>query len=286
MSAWIFVLACFLHYISFSGADGVSTDGLLSFNEDVDPLQSTSTYLLNPTDRDPELVSNLSVNGDENSDVLANMLPNESDPGSSDLFFGNANADSNPVVDDPTLIADCTFSIINEGYLRDRKNKKARIRRETACHNPYSIPSLPTLDQANKQDPSRPKTDDEKALADSLNIFTMGGASLLKSFDLILSTCLSDERSVCSSGYSSDQKLEDNGESYALGGGQESKCFVSLLSDTRNGVYVLMSLRRSRFCVFLHLPKRVFLLQKVRAQWGEWLSILWYLIGKGYISFE
>lgn len=41
MSPWIYALGFFLHRISFSSADGVSTDELSLFNEDIDPLEST-----------------------------------------------------------------------------------------------------------------------------------------------------------------------------------------------------------------------------------------------------
>lgn len=234
MSGWIFVLGYLLYCISLSSADGVSTDGLLLFDENINPLHGISAFSLDPTDRDPNLVSNLSVNGDENSDFLANALPNDSDSGSADLLFDDAGADPNSIVDNPTLISDCTSSIVDEGYLRDRKNKKARIRRQTACHNPYSTSglSLPTLDQANSQHPRRPKTDQEKEAADSLNVFSMQVGVMLKAFRTFLNVCQLNERMVCSSGDRDDQKLEANGETCTLENSAASEYFVSCFPNT------------------------------------------------------
>ena len=204
MSPWIYALGFFLRYISFSSADGVSTDELSLFNEDIDPLEST--YLLSP--KDPDLVSDVNLIIDD-SDGL-DMFPNDL---GSDLFASGS--DFNSIID-PTLVTDC--SSIENSYLR----KKARLRRETSCHNPYPNPSLtlPTLDQISpseaSKDPLQPQSPRQKKITNVLNEVFLQGGLILKTSDLIVKDCHSGERRVCSSDNGYNIQLEGNRGTYAL----------------------------------------------------------------------
>ena len=237
VSARMLILGFFLlyHHIVFSSADEVFTDELLSFNaQDIDPFRdSTSTYLFDATNsiQNPDLFSDANFSDDddddddENSDlfdILANSGPNLN----SDLFVSDANLDS---IIDPTSfdIADC--GPINNGVLR--RDKNTRVRRETACHNPQfnSDPSLslPTLDQVNREDPLRPKTEDEKKRADAINNFFLRTGLFPKATDIILREChREDEKTICNSGKGIDILLEGNGETYTLLTSTRGKCFL------------------------------------------------------------
>ena len=204
MCPWILTFYFFLHYIGFSGADGVSADEPTLFNEDIDPLQSN--YLLDTTN--PDLFSDANFIAEDSGGL--DLIPN--DPGS-DLFASDNDLDS---IVDPPLVADCTS--IDNGYLL----KKTRVRRETACRNPYSDPSLslPTLDQISpseaKKGPFRPKSPRAKEFADVLNEITVELGLILRTADWILKDCHSDETRVCSSDNGYKIQLEDNKETYTL----------------------------------------------------------------------
>lgn len=252
MSAWVFIVWLFLYCIGFSSADGISTDGafmdgvsadgMLSFNDDMDPLQGTSTGLLDPTNAN--LISNVNFNEDENSDVLDMFLPNDSDS-TLDLF--TSDADSNPTVDSTILIADCALT--NDGVLRKKAKAKAkakaRVRRDTACRNPSSESSpdlnLPTLDQARK-DPLRPKTDREKVIGDALNNFLFRTGLFLKGANFILKLCYPGETKVCSSGDELDIQREKSGELYTLTSGTAGKSLSSPFPPGTNAFFLSSSL--------------------------------------------
>lgn len=228
-SPTILILGFFLlQHINFSSADGFSADELLSFNtEDVAPLQDTmSTSLLDPTIPNSVPISDTDFGNDNAYPDVFNILGSNDPNLNSDLFASDADLTTDPTI---FYIADC--GSINNSVLR--KNKKARVRRETACHNPdfSSDPnlSLPTLDQARK-DPLRPKTEREKKLADITNAVTIRTGSFLKATTLILARCYGQEERVCSSGSLSDVQFEGNGGTYVVKGSTTSKRLP--LSDT------------------------------------------------------
>lgn len=204
MSPWTLIFYFFLHYIGFSGADGVSADEPTLFYEDVDPLQST--YLLDTKNLD--FVSDANFIAEDSGGL--DIIPN--DPGSN-LFASDNDLDS---IVDPPLLADCTS--IDNGYLF----KKSRVRRETACRNPYSNPSLslPTLDQISaseaKKGPFRPQSPRAKELADVLNEITVEVGLILKTADWVLKDCHVGETRACSSDNGYEIQLESNKETYTL----------------------------------------------------------------------
>lgn len=240
MSTWILVCGVFSHCISLLSADGGSTDGafaneLSMFNADIDPLQSTLTFL--PDSTSPDLISDINFNN-ENSGVFDNMFPNYSDL---DLFASSAadsnsvsNSDSNSIIDTTTsteIAVDCGSFTNNDDILQKNKKARFRFRRETGCSNPYSGSSnpdlsLPTLDQTNnnRKDPLRPSTDREKVIQNSIDDFLLRSGFFLKGANLILAMCQPDEKRVCSSGDVLDVHLEDDGENYSLTSSTASKC--------------------------------------------------------------
>lgn len=211
MSPWTLVFYFFLYRISLSSADGVFADESTIFNEDIDPLQST--YLLDTTN--PDLVSdvNFIVEDSDGFDILPNDL-------GSDLFASDT--DLNSIVDTP-LVADCT-SIVNDYPL-----KKLRVRRETACRNPYSNPSLslPTLDQVSaseaRKGPFRPQSPGAKQLADMLIEFSVEVGLLLRTADWILKDCHLGETRVCSSDNGYEIQPEGNRGTYTLADSTDCK---------------------------------------------------------------
>lgn len=241
MSVRILVFGIFLHYISFSSADGVLadgvfangfptdgvstdggfTDGLSWFNdENIDPLQNT--YSLDPTSSG--LVS-------EDLDGFDTFL---NDPGS-DLFASSVDPN------DPTLVADCT-SIKNDDYLG---KKKARVRRQTACRNPASNfdpnLSLPTLDQVfpadnenpvppNNEDPVPPKIDRGKKV---MNEIVVPGAWFLELVDTYYRSFKEcSHNMICSSNQKSDVSLESNGVTWTLRNAESGKFVFFLFTST------------------------------------------------------
>ena len=265
MCTWILVSGVFLGYcISFSSADGDFTDGLYTdelsmFNEDIDSLSSTSTYTFDSTD--PDLISDMYFN-DENSDGFDDTFPNSSDAASDSDSYSDSNSDSdqfagsaddlssNSVVDTTTIATannavDCSSITNDDDYDVLRKNKKARarVRRETACENPnsdFTTPnlSLPTLDQAdNRKDPLAPKTDQDRADQDAVNEVLLRGGLFLKGADMFLRICPSDETRVCSSGNHRDIHREVDGGGNTLTDGTKGK-FSPHLHQQLSGVHV------------------------------------------------
>lgn len=205
--------------ISFSRADGVFTDELLSFNaEEIDPVRdTTSTYLFDATNSTPnfDLFSDANLNDDNEHSDMFDVLANSDSDINSDLFISDVNMD--PTIDPTSFdIVDC--GSINNDVLR--RDKDARVRRQTVCPNPHlnSDPSLslPTLDQVNREDPLRPKTEEERKKADAINKFFWGAGSFLKVTDILLRVCHMDEQTICSSGNRLDILLEYSGETFTL----------------------------------------------------------------------
>lgn len=252
MSAWILAGGVILYYIGFSSADGDFTDGLYTselsmFNEDIDPLPRTSSYLLDPTD--PNLISDMYFN-DESSDGFDDVLPNGSHAASgsyvdSDLdsysgleseSYSNSESDSNPglfassATDSSSIlnvitgntVGECSSYINGDNVLRKNKKARVRLRRETACSNPYSdkdtpILSLPTLDPSNnRKDSSRLVIDHDQTVQDTINDFFSRGGPLLNGANAMLKICPPGEKRVCSSNNRHDIHRESEGGGYTL----------------------------------------------------------------------
>lgn len=206
---------CLLHHLSFS----VAADDDLSLFYDNEPLQSSST--LDLTNSDDSLISDANLNGEANPDQLFSVPPDDS--GSLDLLFAD---DVSPIsLDDPILLAGC--GSIDSGALR--KSKKARIRRDTTCTNPYSSSnpnlSLPTLEQNDEQHPRRPQTDAEKKGADALSISTFQLGIWTRVGGWHFARCSYPEEKYCSTGDPKDVQFDSDLQHYVLTGFTTSKRF-------------------------------------------------------------
>lgn len=256
--AWILFWGVILDCIDFSNADGGFTDGLFTdelsmFNEDIDPFRSINTYSLNSMS--PDVVSSMNFN-DENSDADSGAYADpdsdsysESDP---DLFASSAaDSNSNSIVDTTTnkIAAECSSYINDDNVLHKNKKARVRLRRETACRNPDSNPDIPTLSLPTLEDPLRPKTDREQVNQDKMNDYILGSGPLLRGANMVLKTCPPDEQRVCSSGNRRDIHRETEGGGYTLTSSTAGKCsqiFMSM-SNTKHmnrALHVLMFCRR------------------------------------------
>ena len=216
MPAWILVFCFILHYIGFTSADGGFADGLF-FNENIEPLPITDLV---------DSTTNLIADADRNSENLSIFDPSLA--ADFDLFASDD--DLNPSVT-PILVADCGPAI--NGF----RDKKARLRRQTSCDNPYagSIPdlSLSTLDQANGG-PWRPTTDAEKQRARLMNGLVGVGETTLRTINQIFQNCAPYNK-ICSSGNEGDIDIEPGSDSsfmvYTLFNGRQSKVFFFLFTS-------------------------------------------------------
>lgn len=246
ISPWILVLGGISYCVGFSSADGGLTDGLYDgehsiFNEDIDPLPRISSYV--PDSTDSGLILDLYLN-DGNSDGFHDAFSNDSDADSGsytdpdsdsywdlesgsdpDLFASSStNSFSNSILDTTTgdLDAECSSYIDDDNILRKNRKVRVRLRRETACSNPYSesdipILSLPTLDQSsNREDPSRPATGQDRTVQDSVNDFLSRSGPLFGGPNYFLKMCPPGEKRVCSSNNRRDIHRESEGGGYTL----------------------------------------------------------------------
>ena len=262
-----------LYHFGFASADGDFTDGLYTseqsmFNEDIDPPPGTSSYLLDPTNSG--LISDMYFN-DESSDEFDDLLPSDSDSASgsyvdsdsdsyqgsesgSDLgLFASSAADSNSILDTTTsnTVAECSSFINGDNVLRKNKKARVRLRRETACKNPYSnsdtpILSLPTLDPSNnREDLSRPVSNHDKTVQDNINDFFSRGGPFLGGANAMLKICPPSEKKVCSSNDRHDIHRESEGGGYTLTSSTMGKYSLNLYARFPS-VYVQCLTHESR----------------------------------------
>lgn len=217
------VLACLLHYISFSSAFGLFPDEPSLFSTDVEALQNANFLDITT----PDFVSDQTLNDED---------PNEFDPFFNDPGLDLFASDDFDVaipnsIDDPILLADCSSP--NGKH----PGKKARARRDAVCTNsaPGFNPtlSLPTLDQLSPlqatEDPFRPKTDREIEIQGWLDAATtiIGGIGLPHA-QFLVRPCGQYYR-VCSSGNKNDIHPGVFGDIYVLTKASPSEfffCFV------------------------------------------------------------
>ena len=213
------------HHIRFSSADdGLFTDEISQmFNtDDLDPFQGTTSisYLSDPT------ISGSDLNLD-----------------SSDLFTSDVDFNSDSTIDLTSFdIADCGGPSTSNGVFRKKKQRKARIRRDTLCgtSNPssplpsLSLPSLPSFYEAGTEDddPLRPATAEERKQADKINVLLLLGEQYIHSGPQ--KDCDFTQHLICSSGDRNDMQLEETGYTYTVMRGKEGKGCPTLPSLSRH----------------------------------------------------